>query len=78
MCLRRAPEEYIAGAALDRAGLTCLCNMTTLFLGNICYQMAKVTLACGDARLVCNLAYIRCVLVVSLDPVCRRVRIPTQ
>jgi hypothetical protein len=23
MCLRRAPEKYIAGAALDRAGLDC-------------------------------------------------------
>jgi uncharacterized protein YaaR (DUF327 family) len=23
MCLRRAPEKYIAGAALDRAGLGC-------------------------------------------------------
>jgi hypothetical protein len=22
MCLRRAPEKYIAGAALDRAGIT--------------------------------------------------------
>jgi hypothetical protein len=24
MCLRRAPEKYIAGAALDRAALECL------------------------------------------------------
>jgi hypothetical protein len=24
MCLRRAPEKYIAGAALDRAALKCL------------------------------------------------------
>jgi hypothetical protein len=23
MCLRRAPEKYITGAALDRAGLLC-------------------------------------------------------
>jgi hypothetical protein len=25
MCLRRAPEKYIAGAALDRAGLDSFC-----------------------------------------------------
>jgi hypothetical protein len=28
MCLRRAPEKYIAGAALDRAALSCLYNRT--------------------------------------------------
>jgi hypothetical protein len=30
MCLRRAPEKYIAGAALDRAGLFRLRNVTVV------------------------------------------------
>jgi hypothetical protein len=28
MCLRRAPEKYIAGAALDRAVLHLVCEKT--------------------------------------------------
>jgi hypothetical protein len=29
MCLRRAPEKYIAGAALDRAGLDNVGSLTS-------------------------------------------------
>jgi hypothetical protein len=30
MCLRRAPEKYIAGAALDRAGVGVLTRLSRL------------------------------------------------
>jgi hypothetical protein len=35
MCLRRAPEKYIAGAALDRAAL----NTTQRFENWICFRL---------------------------------------
>jgi hypothetical protein len=33
MCLQRAPEKYIAGAALDKAGLDCRANSRTFAQG---------------------------------------------
>jgi hypothetical protein len=37
MCLRRAPEKYIAGAALDRAGLDSVRFST--YHNNICLHV---------------------------------------
>jgi hypothetical protein len=44
MCLRRAPEKYIAGAALDRAGLRVLAtvyNSDNLWVFGLCQSKLK-------------------------------------
>jgi hypothetical protein len=45
MCLRRAPEKYIAGAELDRAGLDHQAEdllLALIFVDHLCGLVARV------------------------------------
>jgi hypothetical protein len=63
MCLRRAPEKYIAGAALDRAGRQCgILDVSTTLWGasTACYGdtfnfLLNANFRRGQTCEVCNI-----------------------
>jgi hypothetical protein len=48
MCLRRAPEKYIAGAALDRAGLGALTCIPSFI--EVCSEIQKLVRGFTDTK----------------------------